>query len=128
MGSPYSRAVKYDMTLSSQMSKARSRHIFLNRSWRQAIYLLSYCEPAVQASLVQQLRQNVLTAWFGTRFSPAVDGLAHIVDGGRFSPAGVAPSGNGRRFLGWALGEHWYFAQSEQATRTAEQRTGPPAS
>ena len=88
-------------------------------AWRQAIFLLSHCEPAVQASLVDRLRQDVLAASFGTRFCPAVDGLARVVSGARFTEAGAIPDGRGRRFLGWAVGQHWYFAESNQRTGTA---------
>jgi hypothetical protein len=112
--------------------RTRSRHPALIQvksaayAWRQAIFLLSYCEPAVQASLVQQLRQEVSGAWFGARFSPAVDGLARIIGGERFTAAGIVPAGGGRRFLGWAVGQHWYFAQSDQTIGTAQRRISPP--
>jgi hypothetical protein len=80
-------------------------------AWRQAIFLLSFCEPSVQVSQVRRLGDEILTAGIGTRFSPAVDGLAHVISGGRFSAAGTVPGGHGRRFLGWAPSPHWYFPQ-----------------
>lgn len=79
-------------------------------AWRQAIFLLSYCELSVQAELVERLRAQVAGSGIATRFRPAVDGLAHVLAGGRFTSDGTAARGSGRRFLGWAVGRHWYLA------------------
>jgi hypothetical protein len=81
-------------------------------AWRQAIFLLSFCEAPEQASQLHRLQAEVLNAGIGAQFSPAVDGLAHVIRGGRFSARGTVPGSSGRRFLGWALGPHWYFPQS----------------
>lgn len=42
----------------------------------------------------------------GTALQPAADGLPHVLRGGRFTPAGTATRGEGRRFTGWADREH----------------------
>jgi len=36
-----------------------------------------------------------------------VDGLAHVVAGGRFTSHGTVEGHNARRFLGWTTGPHW---------------------
>ncbi|MFD7843346.1 hypothetical protein ACFV4K_10485 [Nocardia sp. NPDC059764] len=74
-------------------------------AWRQAIFLLSYCDQATQRAQLHRLSEQTTTP----QLAPAVAGLAHILDGGRFTPAGLVPDGGGRRFLGWAAGRHWYF-------------------
>lgn len=78
-------------------------------AWRQAIFLLSFCDPSVQLSRVRKLRDDTVAAGLSDRFGPAVDGLAHVVDGGSFTAAGTVPDGPGRRLLGWAAGSHWYL-------------------
>ncbi|HUQ59166.1 hypothetical protein [Lentzea sp.] len=69
-------------------------------AWRQALFLLSFCDPAVQLSHAERLRVE----FFGTRLAPAAEGLLRVLDGGRFTPAGTMRRGDGRRFLGWAQG------------------------
>jgi hypothetical protein len=69
-------------------------------SWRQALFLLSFCEPAVRWSHAQRLAG--LTR--GSALLPAVQGLLHVLGGGRFTAGGTAAGGEGRRFLGWAEG------------------------
>ncbi|KAA5837165.1 hypothetical protein F1721_04985 [Saccharopolyspora hirsuta] len=76
-------------------------------AWRQAVFLLSFCTPEEQQAQVRGLAEAVRGAGL-TRFEPAVEGLAHVLGGGRFDASGTAPGG-GRRFLGWARGKHWYF-------------------
>jgi hypothetical protein len=78
-------------------------------AWRQAIFLLSFAEPSVQTSQVHRLGELAAGAGIGARFAPAVDGLAHIIDGGRFTALGTVPGGHSRRFLGWAVGGHWWL-------------------
>ncbi|GAB0107701.1 hypothetical protein JMUB6875_66980 [Nocardia sp. JMUB6875] len=73
-------------------------------AWRQAVFLLSFCDLAVQRDQIDWLTEQRIPG-----LAPAVDGLAHIVSGGRFAPGGVVPNGSGRRFLGWTVGRHWYF-------------------
>jgi hypothetical protein len=79
-------------------------------AWRQAIFLLSFCQSSEQASLVRRLGEEVRSAGIDIRFSPGVDGLAHVIAGGRFTATGLASDGDGRRFLGWAAGRHWYLS------------------
>jgi hypothetical protein len=79
-------------------------------AWRQAIYYLSPCDQPVQAEAHARLHGYLLAAddELQARFIPAVDGLAHVIAGGHFSEAGLAPQpGAGRRFLGWTTGPHW---------------------
>ena len=80
-------------------------------AWRQAIYFLSLCPAPVQAEAAARLRGQVQASGdenFQARFRPAVDGLAHVVAGGRFDASGNVPApGGGRRFLGWTAGRHW---------------------
>lgn len=76
-------------------------------AWRQAIFFASFCDAAEQRAAVGRLRTLVDAAGL-TRFAPAVDGLAHVVDGGRFGADGTT-TGGGRRLLGWAAGPHWYL-------------------
>ncbi|MFE2997735.1 hypothetical protein ACFXG4_22305 [Nocardia sp. NPDC059246] len=74
-------------------------------AWRQAVFLLSYCDLATQTGQIDRL----IDQRAAPRLEPAVAGLAHIVTGGRFVRNGVEPNGTGRRLLGWAVGRHWYF-------------------
>jgi hypothetical protein len=80
-------------------------------AWRQAIFFLSLCPQPVQAEAVAGLRDQVEATGdedLQVRFRPAVDGLAHIIAGGRFDADGTTPEpGAGRRFLGWTAGPHW---------------------
>ena len=69
-------------------------------AWRQALFLLSFCEPAVQLSHAERLRHEVR----GTGLEPAAQGLLRVLDGDRFTPTGTMRGGGGRRFLGWAQG------------------------
>ncbi|MFD5826997.1 hypothetical protein [Lentzea sp. NPDC060358] len=75
-------------------------------AWRQALFLLSFCEPAVQVSHARWLRDEVR----GTRLEPAAEGLLRVLDGERFTPAGTVERGGGRRLLGWARGAHPFLA------------------
>ena len=48
------------------------------------------------------------------RFGPAIDGLAHVIAGGRFDKSGRAlQPASGRRFLGWATGSHWVLDHAD---------------
>ena len=89
-------------------------------AWRQAICFLSLCPPPVQAEALAGLRSQVQATGdedFQARFRPAVDGLAHVIAGGRFDAAGRAPDpAGGRRFLGWTAGSHWILGQACNAT------------
>ncbi|MCR3750522.1 hypothetical protein [Lentzea californiensis] len=74
-------------------------------AWRQALFLLSFCEPAVQTSQAERWRDEVR----GTRLEPAATGLLQVLDGHRFTPAGTMRRGEGRRFLGWAEGTNSFL-------------------
>lgn len=76
-------------------------------AWRQAVFLLGFCDPQEQRAQLSKLDEAVRDAG-PTRFVPAVEGLAHVLGGGRFDESGTTPNG-GKRFLGWARGKHWYF-------------------
>ena len=94
-------------------------------AWRQAIYFLSLCPPPAQAQALARLRTQVQAAGdedFQARFQPVIDGLAHVIAGGRFDADGTAPDPAGRRrFLGWTAGRHWILdpATPSHATRSA---------
>jgi len=94
-------------------------------AWRQAIYFLSLCPPPVQAQALARLRGQVQAAGneeLQARFQPVIDGLAHVLAGGRFDADGSAPDpGGGRRFLGWTAGRHWILdpATPSHTTRSA---------
>ena len=80
----------------------------------------------MQIEAIARLRDQVQAVGgdFQSRFGPAVDGLAHVVAGGRFDASGVAsgPDG-GRRFLGWSVGPHWLLT----AAAPSYAADGPPA-
>ncbi|HYS39832.1 MAG TPA: hypothetical protein VEO01_29810 [Pseudonocardiaceae bacterium] len=76
-------------------------------AWRQAIFLLSFCEPSAQLSQARRLADEIRDTGIGARFGPAVAGLANVINGARFTAAGMLANDNGRRFLGWAAGQHW---------------------
>ena len=78
-------------------------------AWRQSIFFATLCDAEQQRALVDELRRLADSAGL-TRFHPAVDGLAHVVDGGRFAPDGTIVGGDGRRLLGWSAGTHWFIA------------------
>jgi hypothetical protein len=89
-------------------------------AWRQAIYYLSLCDQPIQLQAHARLREYLQTADddLQARFSPAVDGLAHIIAGGRFNASGRAPHpGSGRRFLGWAARPHWALRPTATPSR-----------
>ncbi|WP_406636427.1 hypothetical protein [Amycolatopsis sp. WGS_07] len=76
-------------------------------AWRQALYFLSFCDIDTQRATVHRLAEQATRAGLTDRFTPAVTGLAHVVEGGRFPQDGRTPDGTGRRFLGWTTGRHW---------------------
>lgn len=81
-------------------------------AWRQAIFLLSFCDPAIQQAQVGRLRDDAAATGIGSRLQPAIDGLAHVIGGGTFTAAGTTEAaGTSRRLLGWAVGQHWYLPQ-----------------
>ncbi|MFG2054344.1 hypothetical protein ACGFI9_09940 [Micromonospora sp. NPDC048930] len=76
-------------------------------AWRQMLFFLSLSTPAEQASFAQYAEHRLADqpATVRVRMSPAVAGLAHVIEGGTFDPDGRA--GVGRRLLGWTTEEHW---------------------
>lgn len=89
-------------------------------AWRQAIYFLSLCDHDAQAEALAQLRDHLQNAGedLQARFGAAVDGLAHVIAGGRFDNSGRAPRpAAGRRFLGWATGSHWVLEHTDEPSR-----------
>ncbi|SDM53492.1 hypothetical protein [Allokutzneria albata] len=100
----------FDWTVRRLAQRPATRHAALIQvknaahAWRQAIYLLSFCEPARRRTIAQRLEERVAAQgipWF----QPAVGGLIGVLDGKRFDAAGAVAGG--RRFLGWATGKHW---------------------
>ncbi|WP_232665536.1 hypothetical protein [Pseudonocardia sp. TRM90224] len=89
-------------------------------AWRQAIFLLGLCGQEEQERQAHLLAAEATAAGIGKRFRPATDGLAHVVGGGRFGSHGKAWGRDGRRFLGWSAGRHWFLedAIAGSASRT----------
>jgi hypothetical protein len=76
-------------------------------AWRQMVFFLSRLSQAEQRAFAgaahRALDEQAPDA--RRRVSPAVRGLAHVVDGGRFDEAGRPDEG--RRLLGWTTKRHW---------------------
>ncbi|WP_440899050.1 hypothetical protein [Actinosynnema sp.] len=75
-------------------------------AWRQAVFLLGYCDERERRELVAHLRRSTGSLNLLRTFEPAVLGLEHVLSGGRFDAEGATPGG-GRRLLGWTDGTHW---------------------
>lgn len=88
-------------------------------AWRQALFFLGRCDEETQRAAVARLRQRVTDAGIQDRFAPAVDGLAHIVAGGRFTSHGTVDGHTARRFLGWTVGPHWCVPKEVDPKRRA---------
>lgn len=86
-------------------------------AWRQAVFFLSLCDDQTQRAAVARLRQRVADAGIRVRFTPAVDGLAHVIAGGRFTSHGSVNGQAARRFLGWTVGPHWCMPRELGAKR-----------
>jgi len=86
-------------------------------AWRQAVFFLSLCDEQTQHAAMARLRQQVVDAGIQGRFAPAVEGLAHVVAGGRFTGHGTVDCQNARRFLGWTVGPHWCLPRELGAKR-----------
>jgi hypothetical protein len=79
-------------------------------AWRQMLFFLAVGrEPVGDFMRWAEEHFGSQTAPFQALFAPAVRGMRHVVEGGRFDAAGVSPNG-GRRFLGWTTERHWVFA------------------
>ncbi|MFI6323692.1 hypothetical protein ACIBG8_39610 [Nonomuraea sp. NPDC050556] len=108
----------FDWIVARQAMRVTERHAALHMvkntayAWRQAIFYLSFCAESQQLAAVNRLRRQVADAGVGDRFGPAVAGLAHVVNGGRFDAGGTVPGSRGRRFLGWTTGAHWCLPES----------------
>ncbi|MBF6177344.1 hypothetical protein [Nocardia otitidiscaviarum] len=74
-------------------------------AWRQGVYLLAACDRETQRAQVLRLIDDA----GDTPLAPAITGLGHIVEGGRFTRQGWVPDGSGRRLLGWTARRHWLF-------------------
>ncbi len=83
-------------------------------AWRQAIFFLSFCDERMQARKIEFLESLVHEADLehGDRLQAAVNGLQRVHGGGRFDESGRL--GNGRRFLGWSVGQHWMMAPNDR--------------
>ena len=74
-------------------------------AWRQAMFLLSAVPVAEQRRLTAELAERVGRE--APALEPVVQGLEHVLEGGRFDEHGQALQGQGRRLLGWSVGPHW---------------------
>ncbi|MEU4740992.1 hypothetical protein AB0G02_11085 [Actinosynnema sp. NPDC023658] len=79
-------------------------------AWRQALFLLSFCEPSVQLAHAERLAGESR----GTVLDPAVEGLLLVLHGGRFTATGTARHGTAKRFLGWAEATNSFLPHSNQ--------------
>ncbi|WP_067696895.1 hypothetical protein [Nocardia jejuensis] len=70
-------------------------------AWRQALFLLSYCDAPTQREEIRRIH----TRTANPILFPYTRGLEHIADGGRFTSSGTVPHGPGRRFLGWTVSQ-----------------------
>lgn len=86
-------------------------------AWRQAIFFLSFVDGSEQRRVVGDLLGEFAAKDSTTfaRLQPAFAGLSAVVDGARFDVKGRGPKGE-RRFLGWALGQHWVLPGKPDAT------------
>jgi hypothetical protein len=87
-------------------------------AWRQAIFFLSFADQQTQQAAVARLAERVDGTVMSHRLGPAVDGLAHVVAGGRFNVDGTVDGGAGRRLLGRAAGQHWCLASAPARVKT----------
>jgi hypothetical protein len=79
-------------------------------AWRQALFLLSFCDLAVQFEHAERLAGEVQ----GTVLTPAVEGLLQVLRGKRFTGAGMMRRSAGRRFLGWAQGTNSFLVHTSR--------------
>ncbi|MQA35748.1 hypothetical protein [Modestobacter roseus] len=82
----------------------------ISYAWRQALYLLSYCDHEAQVATMNHLLEATATGT-ARQLRPVVNGLVHVLAGGRFDTAGIADGGTGRRLLGWSVGQHWLLGR-----------------
>lgn len=82
-------------------------------AWRQAIFFLSLVAPERQGEVLTRLQTEADSKpheW-QSAFQPALKGLWHIFQGGRFDERGLGRGNRqARRFLGWSCGHHWLMA------------------
>ena len=82
-------------------------------AWRQGIYFLSLLVPERQGKVLTQLQADIASRdeeWKAI-FQPAMDGLWHVYQGGRFDHRGFGQGRRqARRFLAWSCGDHWMMA------------------
>ncbi len=85
-------------------------------AWRQMIFFLSLVEESKQSQFIDfcNLFISEQTGEFRQRFEPVLKGLELVFAGGEFESSGVHASG-ARRFLGWTIGKHWFFANRTQS-------------
>jgi len=85
-------------------------------AWRQAIFFLSLAGEQQQSEVLTDLQGKIQSQdpeWIN-RFQPALNGLWHVFEGGRFDSKGIgATDRSARRFLGWSCGHHWLMPGSK---------------
>lgn len=75
-------------------------------AWRQALFLLSFCDPTTQLTQAEQLANQVQN----TTLQPAAEGLLHVLQGGHFTTTGTTPDTKGIRFQGWTQNHHPFLS------------------
>ena len=74
-------------------------------AWRQTLFFLSRVDARAQAAFLAAMRADLERAPdVAARMRPVVDGLAHVLAGGRFDATGRA--GDAHRLLGWTTERH----------------------
>ncbi len=112
-----------DWVVRRQTQAGPDRHAALHMikntayAWRQAVFLLSHCDGPTQLAAVARLRRQATDAGIQDRLGPAIDGLAHVVGGGRFTRHGTVDNTTARRFLGWTAGPHWCMPREPDLRR-----------
>lgn len=79
-------------------------------AWRQMIFYLSFLGAGEQKRLAEWMGAHLSqqSVEFRVRFQPAFDGLLAVLAGNDVTATG------GRRFLGWAVREHWLMPGAGQ--------------
>lgn len=94
-------------------------------AWRQAIFFLSFVDEGQQTSVLADLLGEFAGGDPATfaRLQPAFAGLKAVMGGARFDATGRGPNGE-RRFLGWALGQHWALPPKVDSTNRRASHPG----
>ena len=97
------------MGFSTSVTDLRPNFSAYSNAWRQMLFYLSLCEVSERGPFLQWVWGEFAPLAAGKRgvaaLRPALVGLNGVIAGQRFDAKGRMP--NGRRFLGWTVGQHW---------------------